>query len=376
MNTLEKLKILGANAKWDSCGGTEKKNPEVPPEFQSVVVNCSSSSENCRLMKVLQSNACVHDCNYCINSCKASPKAVLEPSETARVFNHLARGNYVNGLFLTSAVTKSPEESAEQIIKTAEIVRSQGWNGYVHLKVLPGMRKDQIFRMAELADRLSVNIEAPSSSRFSELSSTKECKTDVLKRMRWIQEALQKLEGFGRIEKRQTTQFVVGSCGETDLEYFQSIDRLYQNFGLHRAYYSAFSPVEETGFAQRKAVPEKREFRLYQSDFLYRQYGFSLSELKLALDEKSNLSLAKDPKQSIAIQSPDKFPLNPNDAKREDLLKVPGIGPKTVEKILLLRNQKTIREFSQLTNCGAILQKAMPFLDLGFGRQKHILNFA
>jgi len=376
MNTFEKLKILGANAKWDSCGGTEKKRTDIPPEFQPVVVDCASSSESCRLMKVLQSNACVHDCNYCVNSCKSSPKAQLEPQETASVFLHLARNNFVNGLFLTSAVTKNPEESAEKIIESAEIIRARGWTGYVHLKVLPGMSKDQIFRMAELADRLSINIEAPSSSRFSELSSTKDCKPDIVKRMRWIQEALKKTEGVGRIARKHTTQFVVGSCGETDLEYFNSIDKLYSDFGLHRAYYSAFSPVEQTCFSEKKAVPERREFRLYQSDFLYRTYGFELKELKLALDENGNLPLARDPKQSIALQSPNEFPLNPNDAKREDLLKVPGIGPKTADKILLLRNSKTISEFSELKECGAILQKAIPFIDLGFGRQESIFRFA
>ncbi|MEM0360517.1 MAG: radical SAM protein [Candidatus Diapherotrites archaeon] len=372
---LQKLQVLGIAASWDSCGGVKQKSfrkAGIPLEFSPFIQDCAATSEKCRLMKVLQSNKCIHDCKYCVNSISNGLKKELEPKEIAESFSLLARKGFVEGLFLSSAVTRNADSTAEKMIESARILRQEKrFQGYIHLKVLPGMSKDKIFEMAKYADRLSLNIEAPSAQRFSELGSTKDYFKDLEKRLEWINVARKK--GF-RISF--TTQFILGAAGETDLEVLSKMNSLYEKTFLWRSYFSAFSPVKGTGLENKKGENPLREHRLYQSDWLLRVYGFKLKELKMALNEKGMLSLEKDPKLAIALNSLERFPVNPNNAKKEELLRVPGIGLKTVEKIELAKqNGERFQEFKDLKRYGVVLQKAMPFLQLEKERQARISDF-
>ncbi|MFH1234969.1 MAG: radical SAM protein [Candidatus Diapherotrites archaeon] len=372
---LQKLQALGTAASWDSCGGVKQKSfrkAGIPLEYSSFVHDCAATSEKCRLMKVLQSNKCVHDCKYCVNSTSNGQKEELEPKEVAESFSLLQRKGFVEGLFLSSAVTKDADSTAERMIESARILRQKmHFHGYIHLKVLPGMAKESIFEMAKYADRLSLNIEAPSAQHFSELGSTKDYFNDLEKRLKWIDEARHR---GARISF--TTQFILGAAEENDLDVLSKMDSLYGETSLWRSYFSAFSPVKGTAMEGKKPENESREHRLYQSDWLLRVYGFELKELRLALNENNRLSLHEDPKVAIAVNSPDKFPVDPNSAKREELLRVPGVGPKALEKIEIARGGgKRFREFGDLKECGVILRRAVSFLQLERERQARIGEF-
>ncbi|MDD5163105.1 MAG: helix-hairpin-helix domain-containing protein [Candidatus ainarchaeum sp.] len=370
---LEKLRVLGNSASWDSCGGVRQKSlrkVHIPAELENIVYDCSNTSENCRLMKVLQSNSCIHDCNYCANTCK-SRKEELEPIELAQSFNFLEKKGIVQGLFLSSAVTADADRSTEKIIESAKIIRKKfGFKGYLHLKVLPGSSKEKIFETAEYANRISLNLEAVDASLFSEMSSTKNYQNDLIKRLFWIDEANKK----GLLPSGFTTQIVVGALGETDSQVLQRMDWLYENTSLHRAYFSAFSPVKGTKFESHKAESKNREHMLYQADWLLRVYDFKKKEIESATGETGNFSLNHDLKLDIAMNNPDKFPLDINTARREELLRVPGIGPKTSEKIILLREEKKFRETEELKQAG-IAGRALPFIQLEKEKQAKIKEF-
>ena len=372
---LEKLQKLGAAASWDSCGAVKQKSlrkSKIPAKYNSFVHDCSGTSESCRLFKALQSNSCTHDCRYCINSSCRQRKVSLKPQEVAQTFVSLAGKNYIQGLFLSSGVAGNAERAGEKMIESARLIRREhGFRGYIHLKVLPTMPKHQIEQMAELADRLSLNLEAPSKSRFSELGSTKQYKSDLEKRLKWIDG----LGGKSRM-KSFTTQFVLGAAGESDAEILGAMDRLYESTSLWRTYFSAFEPVKGTAFENRKREPKIREHRLYQADWLLRVYGFKLKEVKAALNEQGNLSPHRDVKIAAAVNTPEKFPVDVNNAGREELLKVPGIGPVGADRILKAREQGRIRETWQLKECGVIAMRALPFVQLEKERQLRIEEFA
>jgi len=372
---LSKLQRLGSAASWDSCGGVKQKSlrkAKIPAEFSNFVHDCSGTSENCRLMKVLQSNKCLHDCKYCINSSPSGKKTALEPKELAQSFSFLAKKGYVQGLFLSSAVQGNAGSTAEKMIESARLLRSKAnFPGYIHLKVLPAMSRDHIYQMAELADRLSLNIEAPSKEFFSELGSTKDYFKDLEKRLKWISKVKEK-----GILRSFTTQLILGAASETDKDVLEKMDSLYKETKLHRTYFSAFEPVKGTPLEKEKAEHSLREHRLYQTDWLLRIYGFEVKELKLALDEREMFSLHRDPKITIAVNSPNKFPLDPNAADREELLHVPGIGPKAAENIETAKEKgKKFTEFKELRECGVIVKRAMPFLALEKERQARIAEY-
>ncbi|MDD5148628.1 MAG: radical SAM protein, partial [Candidatus ainarchaeum sp.] len=244
---LEKLRVLGNSASWDSCGGVKQKSlrkSKIPAELENIVYDCSNTSENCRLMKVLQTNSCLHDCNYCANTCRAK-KESLSPEEMAKGFSFLERKAFVNGLFLSSGVSGNADRSMDSMIESARILRKQfGFRGYLHLKALPGSSKEKIFEMAGLATRMSLNIESAEEGLFSEMSSTKDYRNDLVKRLLWIDEANRK----GMLRAGFTTQLVVGALEETDRQILQRMNWLYENTSLHRTYFSAFSPVGKTRF--------------------------------------------------------------------------------------------------------------------------------
>jgi predicted DNA-binding helix-hairpin-helix protein len=321
----------------------------------------------CSLMKVLYTNKCTHDCRYCTNSssCEKNP-ASFQPQELADAFMSYVKQGIVEGLFLSSAVPGDPDRIAEKIIETAEIIRFKyNFRGYMHLKALPGISRDNIKRICSLAQRVSLNLESPTKTHFSELTSTKVFATDLMRRMSWLTKH--------KPSAGVTTQFVVGASEETDRDVIHAMNRLYAKFNLRRIYFSAFDPVPGTPLEKHPAAPSRREFRLYQTDWLLRVYKFSYKSLLPILTESGFLPLNSDPKLAWALQNPDNFPVDINKASSEELLKVPGIGPRTVDKIIKSRKQRSgFRSFSEL---GFIKKNSFPFIQVSGNRQLQLSNF-
>ncbi len=374
MQVLEKMRRLGMAASWDSCGGVKQKSlrkSKIPAGYASFVHDCSATAEQCKLIKVLQTNACIHDCKYCVNSGCRHRKVELEPEEVARGFNAFARQGMVQGLFLSSAVSGNAEKSTEKIVESARVLRQGfGFQGYVHLKVLPTTPKDQVFELARHANRLSLNLEVPRAGFFSELGSTKDYRIDLEKRLRWINEAKRK-----GLVKSFTTQLILGAAGETDLDVLKKMDSLYRETMLHRTYFSAFQPVQGTGLEKFKAERPAREHQLYQADWLLRKYGFKLKEVKLGLNEESNFGNAGDVKFAVAKNSPGLFPVDVNNAKVEELLRVPGIGPKGAERVLRLREKQRLQDFKDLRKAGVLVKRAQSFIQVERERQSRVCEF-
>lgn len=369
MNTLEKLRILGSGAKYDtSCGGdNRKKNPEIPTHG---IYNAIAYGKCMPMLKVLQTNSCIHDCRYCVNSCKKENRATFEPVELSNLFGNFLQKGYVEGLFLSSAVAGDPDAASERMIETAELIRGKlGFRGYIHLKALPGVSRDNLERLCSLANRVSINIEAPSTGRLNELSGTKEFKTDILRRMGW----LSGLKRQGKLTNF-TTQFVVGANGESDLEYLQMCRWMYEHLELWRAYFSSFSPVSGTPLERGAAASPLREHALYQADWLYRVYGFGFGELEDMADDDGFLPLGTDLKLSYANANCDRYPVDINSAPFTELVTVPGIGPLSAERIVKKRNAGgRIAGLGELREMGVALKRAMNYITIdGSMRQSRL----
>ncbi len=374
MQTLEKLQKLGMAASWDSCGGVKQKSLRkagIPASHADFIHDCSNTNENCKLMKVLQSNSCIHDCKYCVNNSGKQKKLEFEPDELARSFTAFERAGMVQGLFLSSAVCRNVEKSTEKIVETARLLRQKyRFRGYVHLKVLPTTPKDQIFELARYANRLSLNLETTGTGFFEELGSTKDYKNDLEKRLKWIDEAKRK----GKLTSF-TTQLILGAAGETDLDVLKRMDSLYKDTMLHRIYFSAFKPVKGTALEKRQEEKDHRAYQLYQTDWLMKVYGFNFKEVKLGLNEEERFGNARDIKFEIALNNPNLFPVDVNNASLEELLRVPGIGPKGAEQIVKQREKKKFKEFKELKKTGVIVKRAQSFIETDRQRQARISAF-
>jgi len=316
-----------------------------------------------KLLKVLQTNVCEFDCFYCEHRASRDvPRTYVSPDELAKTFMQLHRARLVEGLFLSSGITRKVDTMQERIVQTAEILRRRyRFRGYIHLKIMPGSSPAAVERTVQLADRVSLNLEAPTPKHLSRLSSKKEFFDGILTRMVWINRLTEEQPGLARAG--QITQFVVGAAGESDLDLLQTTDRLYREIRLRRAYFSAFSPIPDTPLDHVPPAPLLRQHRLYQADWLLRFYGFSVDEL--AFDEQGLLPLAADPKLTWALRHPERFPLELSTAPPELLLRVPGIGPLSAKRIVEVRRTTAITDLAQLTRLGVVAKRAAPFLFLG-----------
>ncbi|MBI2597910.1 MAG: putative DNA modification/repair radical SAM protein [Candidatus Diapherotrites archaeon] len=380
MNTLEKLKILGGGTKWDVCTPARTKRALRGPDrigapYSAGVCRSFTPDGKCvSLLKVLQTNACVHDCKYCIHStgCKKKQKTAFEAKELADLFMQMYVRNYVEGLFLSSGVCGSADVAAQKMLETVSILRGKyNYQGYIHLKIMPGAHPSDIKALAEHADRVSLNLEAPTKSSFSELCTTKDYQTDVLRRLSWIE----KLKGKDNVTSGVTTQLVVGAGGETDLDYINCLEELYKNFGLKKAYFSAFDAQPFTPLENSRSIPLVRENFLYRIDWLLRFYHFSFKEAKEMVGENGMLPLNIDPKINFALAHKELFPVDVNEASFEELLRVPGVGLTSAQRIMDAREEHKIKSAQELKNFGVVLKKSLPFLDVA-GKQTTLGCFA
>ncbi|MBU1922613.1 helix-hairpin-helix domain-containing protein [Patescibacteria group bacterium] len=362
---------MGAGAAYDACGceTSDKSRRRVDVPRDGIYPASGPDGRKTLLLKVLQTNECGGDCAYCVNTCsRQTARAHFAPDELAGVFAKYLREGLVEGLFLSSGVGRDPEECMEEVLETVSIVRRRGFCGYVHTKILPGATRDQVARAARLSTRLSINIEVPGKARLSELSSTKDYGLDILRRMRWIGGEVKR----GHVSAGQTTQFIVGASGEADSEILDVMGNLYEDMSLYRCYFSAFSPIKDTPLESEKPAPARRAHRLYQADFLLRQYDFSVEDIPVTDD--GFLSLTQDPKTLYAQANPQLYPIDLNEADYALLLKVPGIGPKTATKIISEREKQKIRCTKDAKKIG-VARKALSFIELAGSSQKRILEY-
>lgn len=375
MDLEDKLAILAAAAKYDvSCASSGSRRKNAGRRLGNAAPGgiCHTYTEDGRcvsLLKILYTNVCIYDCAYCVNRAGNDiPRAAFTPREIVDLTLDFYRRNYIEGLFLSSGIVQSPDATMERLVRTAEDLRGQGFNGYIHLKCVPYADRRLIHRAGQVADRLSVNIELPSEKSLRLLTREKTYDA-VLGPMGAIREMIdESREDLRRLRHApafapagQSTQLIVGASPESDYEILNLADRLYRGNALRRVYYSAFVPVGRSapGLPDIAAPPLVRENRLYQADWLMRLYGFSLGEV--VSPNAPFLDLKIDPKQAFALRHPERFPVDVNTADREMILKVPGIGLTSTDRILSLRKQGRIRH-EHLKALGVVISRALPYL--------------
>lgn len=315
-----------------------------------------------RLFKVLQTNACRYACRYCFTSCAIKrQRTTFKPDELATTFISLSRARQAEGLFLSSGIVPDADTTMEKMLGTVERLRlREGYSGYVHLKLIPGASYDLIERAVELADRVSLNLEAPNQARLAQLAPDKEFAESMWRRLVWARQAIERRRAQGlRAARSITTQFVVGAAGESDRELMTTIARARGEIGLGRSYFSVFHPIARSPFAEHPAEDPVRGARLYQAEFLLRDYGFRYDELPF--DAAGLLPRDKTPKQAWAEQHLHE-PVELNRATREQLLRIPGIGPTSADRIIAARRETRLRDLSQLKPLGVTTGWAAPYL--------------
>ena len=424
-STLEKIRVLGENSKYDICASTASsrtdKYPKLFGDTNSWIGNtasagiCHSYTPDGRCMslfKTLYTNKCIYNCKYCFtHSCKR--KMSFTPEEYARTFMKLYSMNVVEGVFISSAVCGSADKTTEEMLEAIRLLRFKyNFRGYVHFKCLPGVSQYLLKEAISLSDRISINTEASSKDYLAEIAEQKDFNNDIITRQRWLKQIrikhndetlkiMRDIEqdcklryqekmikdrrenGYKKfrwddapiLNSGQTTQFVVGAAeNESDYDLLKRIDWGYREIDLRRAYFSSFIPIEGTPLAGKQAASLAREHRLYQTDWLLRIYHYKLKDLEEIFNEEGNLPKG-DPKMHLASEYfKDRNPVDPNQASYRELLLVPGIGPISAKRIINLRAKKFVFKRRQdLKSVGVVLKRAEPYLLIN-GHNQTTLN--
>ena len=384
----EKLRILSDAAKYDvscSSSGSSRKNTNNGLGNAAINGICHSWSADGRcisLLKILMTNYCIYDCKYCINRKDNDiERAILSPDEIVKLTINFYRRNYIEGLFLSSGIIKSADYTMELMIAVAKKLRlEEKFNGYIHMKVIPGASRELINEIGLYVDRVSVNIEFAENNALKLLAPDKKA-TDISTSMGLIRKNMLENAEDKKLFKStpsfvpagQTTQMIIGASGESDYSILTRSENLYKNFDLKRVYYSGYVPVNKSGIlvSADQAVPIIREHRLYQADWLLRFYEFKADEI---LDEKDPfVDPLLDPKTNWAIKNPHFFPIEINKATYKELLRVPGIGVTSAKRIVMTRKYSTIR-YEHLKKLGIVIKRAKYFITvngefLGFKKE-------
>lgn len=371
----DKIRILTEAARYDascSSSGSERQGGQFGATSVGGICHSWSADGRCiSLLKLLMSNECLYDCVYCANR-KSNPieRATFTVKEVVDITVNFYRRNYIEGLFLSSGVCGNGESTMENMVQVAEILRNKyKFGGYIHLKVIPGTRNELIQRAGLYADRLSVNIELPSEKSLQVLAPAK-TKPRIFEPMQAIGEMHSNYKMARKQHKKperfapagHSTQMIVGASPESDSQILKLSEGLYNKFNLKRVYYSAYIPVNKDNLLPAVNTPPlKREHRLYQADWLIRQYGFKASEL---LDDANpNLSMDFDPKVQWALRNLNLFPVDVNRASFDMLLRVPGLGMRSAAKICNMRRSTIIRE-EDLKKLRIVMKRARFFLSI------------
>lgn len=391
MELIEKLRILSDAAKYDvscSSSGSKRKNSNngIGNSHSSGICHSFTPDGRCiSLLKILLTNYCIYDCAYCINRLNNDvERAAFSPEEVVDLTMNFYKRNYIEGLFLSSAVFKNANYTMELLVKILKSLRlNHKFNGYIHVKAIPGA-DDYLIKEAGLyADRMSVNIELPSSQGLKLLAPQKS-KESILKPMSLINKEISTSLDNHKIFKKaplfvpggQSTQLIVGATADTDYNILKLSEGLYNKFSLKRVYYSAYVPINTNkNLPTIKHPPLVRENRLYQADWLLRYYGFSADEL---LNEHSpNFHEDLDPKTSYALNNLNDFPAEINTASYEKLLRVPGIGVRSAKRIVITRKVQFLN-FDDVKKLGVVMKRAQYFItcrgkyygDVNFEKEK------
>ena len=377
MTMYDKLNILSDAAKYDvacTSSGTARKNDGTGMGSCEQTGICHSFSADGRcisLLKILFTNECIYDCKYCINRRSNDVKrASFTPDEICMLTMEFYRRNYIEGLFLSSGILKSPDYTMELMYAALyKLRREHNFQGYIHVKAIPGASQELIQRIGFLADRMSVNLELPTAESLKALAPHKTRK-NILAPMRLVQNRMeenkQELALGGNsprfVPAGQSTQMIIGATPETDFQIINVAESLYQKFGLKRVFYSAFVHVNDDASLPARTdegPPLLREHRLYQADWLLRYYHFEAKEL--LSEENPNFNVLLDPKCNWALKHLEVFPVEVNKASYELLLRVPGLGYKSAVRIVKARRLGLL-DFSDLKKMGVVLKRAMYFL--------------
>jgi len=425
---LEKIRILGSSSKFDICASTASSRTDKYPKLfgdSKKWVGTTASAGICHsytpdgrcmsLFKTLYTNKCIYSCKYCFsNTCKQ--RVSFTPEEYARTFMKLYSMNVVEGIFISSGVCRSADDTTEEMLEAVRLLRFKyNFQGYIHFKCLPGVSQSLLKEAIALSDRISVNSEASTKEFLAEIAEQKDFNNDITLRQRWLKEnrikhnenalkivkdlkkdsksvGLQekmikdrrengykkfRWDGAPILNSGQTTQFVVGAAeNETDWDLLKRIDWQYKMIDLRRAYFSSFIPIQGTPLANKQAALLSREHQLYQSDWLLRIYHYKLKDLKEVLTEEGNLPKG-DPKVHFARHYFKEHGLvDPNQASYHELLRVPGIGPISAKRIINLRAKKvSFKRREDLKSVGVVLKRAEPFLVINGRNQTTIDNF-
>ena len=398
MDVREKLDLLGAAARYDDCSasapdvvaegrGFFASQPDASPADPRVLPCVSHLTtpwgQRKATLKILQTSACQNNCNYCaFRAGRDIRRAHLAPDELGRSFDLMYRAGLVESLFLSSGVIGT-HRTMDEMLATVELVRQKyGFRGYIHLKLLPGAEDAHIEAAVRLADRVSVNLEAPTPESLAALAPQKRMDAlvgplrhaaEIIRRdltpnpsPRRSGEQSSAIPSQGRevggVRLGMSTQFVVGPAGESDRDLLSTAEMLYRELRLARAYYSAFTPVRDTPLAGEPPTDPQREFRLYQADWLLRYYNFSADELPF--DPDGQLRTDVDPKAAWAQKHPERFPVEVNAASLDELMRVPGVGPTSARAIVQARRGGKLAEIGDLRKLGARADRAAPYVTL------------
>ena len=376
MSIMDKLGILTDAAKYDvacTSSGNERKGDGtgMGNTIKAGIFHSFSGDGRCiSLLKILFTNECIYDCKYCVNRCSNDvPRASFTPDEVCRLTIEFYRRNYIEGLFLSSGILYSPDYTMELLYQTLyKLRREYNFQGYIHVKAIPGANQELVRMTGFLADRMSINLELPTAEGLKKLAPNKHRK-NILTPMRLIQNGIAVNKNEVAVYRHapvfvpagQSTQMIIGATPENDYQIMSVAQNLYDKFSLKRVFYSAFVQVNEDKDlpALPGGPPLLREHRLYQADWLLRFYGFRADEL---LDEKRpNFNVLLDPKEDWALRHLEFFPVEINRADYQVLLRVPGIGVKSAQRIVKARRNGNLR-FEDLKRIGVVLKRALYFI--------------
>ena len=390
----EKLEILMSLATEDREGPPEA-NRLLPPRLRHAgdagalrplnIRVLRGAGRPMRLLRILMTNACALNCHYCpMRRDRAMRRTLLKPEELVRIFLGALRRDWCEGLFITTGIPARPEKVTDDLIAVLEMLRlKHRFAGYIHVKLVPGAEEAQIERITALATRVSVNLEAACGDTLERIAPEKQLDRTLvtLERARRVVRASTQEERAGRPRDGQrpggvagmTMQFVVGATPDSDRTLLDRVTGLYAGGGIHHAHFSAFRPIRDTPMEGAPAAPALREHRLYQADWLLREYGFAPNEVVYGRD--GNLPLAVDPKTAWALEHPDQFPVEVRTAGYEQLLRVPGIGPRSARRLVNERGGAVIRGLADLRRFGVVTTRAGGFLTLG-GRRLQAVRWS
>lgn len=368
-----KLEILADAAKYDascSSSGAQKRNSRdggIGSTTGSGICHSYTPDGRCvSLLKILLTNACVFDCSYCINRRSSNVRrARFSVEDVVSLTLNFYKRNYIEGLFLSSGIIGSPDYTMEELVRVARSLRvDHGFRGYIHLKTIPEASAGLIAQAGLYADRLSINVELPTENALEKFAPEKRApsirRTMAATRL-GIEEAKAERKAPKFSPAGQSTQMIVGADGASDKTIIGTSATLYANYNLKRIYYSAFSPIPDSSRnLPLKAAPLEREHRLYQADWLFRFYGFEAREITDGLSD-GMLDLDIDPKLAWALRHRGRFPVDVNKASREDLLRIPGLGTKTIDKIISTRRHRTLR-LDDLARLSGSIRRAQAFI--------------